>query len=222
MDELEILKKDWKKNENAFDQVTEKEIYGMLHKRSSSIVKWILIISVLELLLWSGITFLTADEEYFKTLEMYHLDTIMPIISVINYGVILFFIYLFFKNYKGYQQASIKITIDDRPAHVWFPTISTEAKKEHSQWLNYLNEDWSVIKEENIREDGKIVTNEVGELSAVFARMKDNFGKFSYRFIGNFELKTISEDRKSCEYHKVSDRLYIDYENEKLLMQAFI
>ena len=37
-----------------------------------------------------------------------------------------------------------------------------------------------------------------------------------------FELKTISEDRKSCEYHKVSDRLYIDYENEKLLMQAFI
>ena len=101
MDELEILKKDWKKNENAFDQVTEKEIYGMLHKRSSSIVKWILIISVLELLLWSGITFLTADEEYFKTLEMYHLDTIMPIISVINYGVILFFIYLFFKNYKA-------------------------------------------------------------------------------------------------------------------------
>ena len=129
---------------------------------------------------------------------------------------------LFFKNYKGYQQASIKITIDDRLAHVWFPTISTEAKKEHSQWLNYLNEDWSVIKEENIREDGKIVTNEVGELRAVFARMKDNFGKFSYRFIGNFELKTISEDKKSCEYHKVSDRLYIDYENEKLSMQAFL
>ena len=129
---------------------------------------------------------------------------------------------LFFKKYKGYQQASIKITIDDRPAHVWFPTISTEDKKEHSQWLNYLNEDWSVIKEENIREDGKIVTNEVGELRAVFARMKDNFGKFSYRFIGNFELKTISEDRKSCEYHKVSDRLYIDYENEKLSMRRVL
>ncbi len=100
MDALEILKKDWKKNENIFDQVTEKEIYGMLHKRSSSIVKWILIISILELVLWSGIAFLTADEDYFKTLEMYHLDTIMPIISVINYGIILYFIYLFFKNYK--------------------------------------------------------------------------------------------------------------------------
>ena len=29
MDELEILKKDWKKNENTFDQVSEKEIYGV-------------------------------------------------------------------------------------------------------------------------------------------------------------------------------------------------
>ena len=101
MDELEILKKDWKKNENIFDQVTEKEIYGMLHKRSSSIVKWILIISVLALLLWSGISFLTSDESYSKTLKAYHLDTIMPVITIINYGVILFFIYLFFKNYKA-------------------------------------------------------------------------------------------------------------------------
>lgn len=73
----------------------------MLHKRSSSIVKWILIISVLELLLWTGISFLTSDESYAKTLENYHLDTIMPIITIINYGVILFFIYLFFKNYKA-------------------------------------------------------------------------------------------------------------------------
>jgi uncharacterized membrane protein len=101
MDELEILKKDWKKNENVFDQVTEKDIYGMLHKRSSSIVKWILIISVLELLLWSGISFLTSDENYSRTLEAYHLDTIMPIITIVNYGVILVFIYLFFKNYKA-------------------------------------------------------------------------------------------------------------------------
>jgi hypothetical protein len=47
MDELELLKKDWKKQEGSFQQIGEKEIYGMLHKRSSSIVKWIVIISVL-------------------------------------------------------------------------------------------------------------------------------------------------------------------------------
>lgn len=100
MDELEILKRDWKKKENSFNQVSEKEIYSMLHKTSSSIVKWILIISILEILLWSSITFFTADDEYFKTLEMYHLNTIMPVITFINYVIILVFIYLFYKNYK--------------------------------------------------------------------------------------------------------------------------
>jgi uncharacterized membrane protein len=101
MDELELLKRDWKKKENSFNQISEKEIYSMLHKTSSSIVKWILIISILEILLWSSITFFTADEEYFKTLEMYHLNTIMPIITFVNYAVILVFIYLFYKNYKA-------------------------------------------------------------------------------------------------------------------------
>lgn len=101
MDELEILKRDWKKKEHSFNQVSENEIYSMLHKTSSSIVKWILIISILEIILWSGITFFTADDEYLKTLEMYHLNTIMPIITCINYVIILVFIYLFYKNYKA-------------------------------------------------------------------------------------------------------------------------
>ena len=38
MDELELLKKDWKKQEGLFHQISEEEIYGMLHKGSSSIV----------------------------------------------------------------------------------------------------------------------------------------------------------------------------------------
>lgn len=101
MDELDLLKKDWKKQESSFQQIGEKEIYGMLHKGSSSIVKWILIISILELLLWLSISFLTADDKYLKTLELYHLDTFMPVMTVISYGVIIFFIFLFFKNYKA-------------------------------------------------------------------------------------------------------------------------
>ena len=47
MKELDLLKKDWQKN-NAFEQVSEVEIYKMLHQKSSSIVKWILIVSLLE------------------------------------------------------------------------------------------------------------------------------------------------------------------------------
>ena len=53
MDELELLKKDWKNNNEQFKQVSENEIYGMLQKSSSSIVKWIFIISILEIILWT-------------------------------------------------------------------------------------------------------------------------------------------------------------------------
>ncbi len=101
MDELEILKRDWKKKENSFNQVSEKEIYGMLHKRSSSIVKWILIISILEILFWVSLSFFMGDEEYKKTLEVYHLNKVLPILTYANYVVIAYFIYLFYKNFKN-------------------------------------------------------------------------------------------------------------------------
>lgn len=100
MDELEILKRDWKNKEHSFKRISEKEIYAMLHKRSSSIVKWILVISIAEVLFWTTISILTADDDYFKTLKTYHLNTILPIISAVNYAVLIGFIYLFYKNYK--------------------------------------------------------------------------------------------------------------------------
>lgn len=131
MDELELLKKDWKKQESSFQQIGEKEIYGMLHKRSSSIVKWIVIISVLELLLWTSISFFTADEEYFKTLKMYHLDTSMPIIAFINYGVILFFIYLFFKNYRA-------INTTDTVKQLMQSILKTQKTVKYYVWYNLV------------------------------------------------------------------------------------
>ena len=62
MEELDLLKKAWKKEERSFDQVSEKDIYGMLHQKSSSIVKWILIISIVEFAFWNVIAFLFSDE----------------------------------------------------------------------------------------------------------------------------------------------------------------
>lgn len=100
MDELELLKKDWKKNDGQFKQVSENEIYAMLHKSSSSIVKWIFIISVIELLLGPLLSIIFSNKDYNLLLEKYHLKTIILIISIINYAVILFFIYKFYTNYK--------------------------------------------------------------------------------------------------------------------------
>lgn len=129
MDELELLKKDWKKNENVFDQVTEKDIYGMLHKRSSSIVKWILIISVLELVLWNIFSFLVPNDTYSNTLAEIHLDKIIAVIDLLHYAVILFFIYLFYKNYKA-------INTTDTVKELMQSILKTRKTVQYYVWYN--------------------------------------------------------------------------------------
>lgn len=98
MKELDLLKKDWKKNENSFEQVSEVDIYKMLHAKSSSIVKWILIVSILEFVVLNGIGLLIGDKGYSKFLALH------PFINFLenfNYLVIFIFIYLFYCNYRN-------------------------------------------------------------------------------------------------------------------------
>ena len=67
MNELDLLKKDWNKQTKPFPQLQESDIAAMIHKRSSSIVKWILIISILEVTLWTAISlFFNTDEVMVK------------------------------------------------------------------------------------------------------------------------------------------------------------
>jgi hypothetical protein len=100
MEELELLKKDWKKSEGNFPKVSEKEIYAMLHRRSSSIVKWILIISILEFALWMGLSFLLKDTRNAKMIDSYGVEYITIPMTVISYGIILYFFIRFYINYR--------------------------------------------------------------------------------------------------------------------------
>lgn len=99
MDELDLLKKDWKRDK-GFRQVSEEEIYKMLHQKSSSIVKWILIISILEMVLWTGLNFIGSSEDYLQE----HSDSLLvwcfEALQWINYPIVLVFIFLFYKNYR--------------------------------------------------------------------------------------------------------------------------
>ena len=79
---VDLLKKYWKKSENTFEQVSEVEIYKMLHKKSSSIVKWIVIISVLEVLLWTSISVCFNTDDYFKKI---HGEDLIVYFEVFNY-----------------------------------------------------------------------------------------------------------------------------------------
>ena len=98
MKELDLLKKDWQKND-AFEQVSEVDIYKMLHTKSSSIVKWIFIISILEILLWTLISLIFNTDDYLKKIKHEELEVYFEILTYFNYAVILIFIYLFYKNY---------------------------------------------------------------------------------------------------------------------------
>jgi hypothetical protein len=98
MKELDLLKKDWQKND-TFEQVSEVDIYKMLHKKSSSIVKWIFIISILEMLLWTSISLFFNNDDYLKKIKHEELNVYFEGLTYFNYAVILVFIYLFYKNY---------------------------------------------------------------------------------------------------------------------------
>lgn len=98
MDELDLLKKDWQKRANNFAEVSESEIYRMLHTKSSSLVKWILIISIIEVAFWVGLG-LAVNSDDLNKLNFEHTKLCLTILNVVNYTVVLAFIYLFYKNY---------------------------------------------------------------------------------------------------------------------------
>ena len=107
MDELELLKKDWKKREGSFHQISEKEIYGMLHKGSSSIVKWILIISILEFLILRILDLsIFLDNDYSKRMKENHIYDFEKIVTIFNFVILLVFIYFFYQNLKTINSSS--------------------------------------------------------------------------------------------------------------------
>lgn len=100
MDELELLKKDWNKEDHKYPKLTYNEIYKMILKRSSSIVKWIFIISLLEFIFWTFISLLLKDNENIKRFDQFNNDAAFITLMVVGYIILAYFFYCFFKNYK--------------------------------------------------------------------------------------------------------------------------
>lgn len=95
MEELEFLKKNW--NKNTFSEVSEADIYNMLQKNSSTTVKWIFYVSMLEFVFLNALGFFLADSKYDEFIKNY---PIFNYLEYVNYAVVLLFIFLFYKNYK--------------------------------------------------------------------------------------------------------------------------
>jgi hypothetical protein len=100
MEELELLKKDWKKSGDDYPQLSYDDIYKLIHKKSSSIVKWIFIICIAEFIFWAGINLLVPDSTY-AIYERFNLKTFLHVVQVIHYAIIVVFIVLFYRNHRA-------------------------------------------------------------------------------------------------------------------------
>ncbi|MFT7666710.1 MAG: hypothetical protein ACI9O8_001049 [Patiriisocius sp.] len=100
MDALELLKSKWLEREQDLPTLTYNDIYKMLLKKSSSIVKWIFVISIVELIFWIGLGFLTSgyNKEFLTDIG---LQSTLNILYKIDYAIIAVFIVLFYLNYKN-------------------------------------------------------------------------------------------------------------------------
>lgn len=129
MDGLDLLKKDWKKREGSLPHLSYDQIYKMLWKRSSSIVKWIFVISIIEFLFWGVLNIFMADHEYWEEMEQIHLKEFTVATYVINYAITFFFIYCFYKNYR-------KISATDNAAELMKNILQT--KKTVKYYIGYV------------------------------------------------------------------------------------
>ena len=85
MDELELLKKDWKENKSDdFKNYTEKELFAMTKKRSVSIAKWVFIIALLELGFWFLIAYLMPSSEDSKLEDIPFVNVVFNVMDIIS------------------------------------------------------------------------------------------------------------------------------------------
>jgi hypothetical protein len=198
MKELDLLKKDWQKNDNSFEQVSEIEIYKMIHKKSSSIVKWILIISILEVLLWTSISVIFNSDDYLKKIKHDELIQYFEVLTIFNYGVILVFIYLFYKNY-------ILISTTVSTKQLMKDILKTRKTVQYYVWYNLgmivfsliigfviafsYNPDVAILREK-IANDGKIMALTIGILILTIAVFFGIFWLF-YRLLYGILLKRL-------------------------------
>lgn len=129
MDELELLKKDWKKQEEGLPKLSYDQIYKIILMKSSSMVKWIFIISVLEFILWVSIDVIVRLSGKYEELEVLGLEGFSVVSTILSYSILLYFIVRFYLNYKNIQTT-------DSPAVLMKNILNTRRTVKQYVWVN--------------------------------------------------------------------------------------
>lgn len=206
MKELDLLKKDWQKNKDSFEQITELEIYEMIHKKSSSIVKWILIISILEVLLWTSLSMIFSADDYLEKVNNENFVFYIKLFSFLSYGVITVFIYLFYKNY-------IRISTIAATKELMQSILKTRKTVQFYVWYNLgiivfgliigfvialLYNPETVILREKIESDPKIMAVTIGILALITILLFGLFWLF-YRLLYGILLRRLNANYKELK-----------------------
>lgn len=101
MDILDNYKKAWENQPEENDRVNEAQIYKMAHSRSSSIVKWIFIIGILEFVIFNSLYFFVDMDEAHREYEKLGLENFVLYTQIIAYGILFYFLVMFYNNYKN-------------------------------------------------------------------------------------------------------------------------
>lgn len=164
MDELEILKNDWQKNQK-FPKLSKKEIYRLLHKKSSSIVKWIFILSIIEFCFWTLISLLMKDDDAQQRLDGYDVDHIIIPLMISGYIILVYFFVAFYNNYK-------KISSTDSVKLLMKNILNTRKTVKHYVLFNliflYISLIIAIIIEVNNNVDFKLITAKFTETGEYF------------------------------------------------------
>ena len=101
MDLLDNYKKAWENQPEEITRISTSEIYKMTQAKSSSIVKWIFVIGLLEFafMILSPFVFdISNDEKILVEMEIYEFVQISQYLAI---PVLFYFLFLFYKNYKN-------------------------------------------------------------------------------------------------------------------------
>ncbi|WP_159948369.1 hypothetical protein [Polaribacter septentrionalilitoris] len=99
MDVLDNYKKAWKNQPEETSKFSSIEIYKMAHSKSSSIVKWIFIIGVLEFVILNSMYFFIDMDEALKEYEKLGLEDFVFYSQIAAYVILFYFLWMFYQNY---------------------------------------------------------------------------------------------------------------------------
>ncbi|WP_341221207.1 hypothetical protein [Polaribacter atrinae] len=101
MDLLDKYKKTWENQPEEENKFSSVDIYKMAKSKSSSIVKWIFIIGIIEFVVFNSFYFFLDMEEAYAEYKKIGLMNFVYYSQALAYLILFYFLAMFYRNYKS-------------------------------------------------------------------------------------------------------------------------